>query len=488
MPNNQFVPFGTGANANTMDPASYAASPTVQSGVGPGEASSELANTTWRQSSTVAAMIGLFITTNAGVDALDNGNVSQLEASFEAGLRNISTTASQQVQNAIRAAGLTYNSGDLTQLAIAEGRGIWVGALGGTGDLPTATLGIVVASLPQGTRLRGVATANNTISSPKLRVLNIGTSGAYIDFPIFKENGTLLSPGELISGRTYTFTADGNSNVQVSGGGLTTSLVVPSANPTLYVRTDGSDTGATSDGSANDATHAFATVQAAMNAAITKYAVAGRTIIIQLGNAGTYTIPPTIPTGTTFQINGDPSNPGNYTLAGTGTAASAGVLQVQQATLLLTGVQIRNNSSAINTVAALYGGNVSLFNCYVIHGGTNTGSDLVAFPGGSITVSGTIYFGNSAASAVNAFGGNISFQSNTVISIQTTNAYSVATVQASNSGGSVSFNSNVSFQSSNPSGSRFAAFINGSINTFGSGVNFIPGSSAGTTSTGGQYA
>ena len=90
----------------------------------------------------------------------------------------------------------------------------------GDGDIAVATLGVVFPSLLQGMKLGGVATATNTVTNPKLRVVNLGSTGGSADFPILKEDGTALAVGDIKSGRRYRYEADGAGNVLISGGGL----------------------------------------------------------------------------------------------------------------------------------------------------------------------------------------------------------------------------------------------------------------------------
>ncbi|MMZ54814.1 hypothetical protein D3C73_597080 [compost metagenome] len=78
MAKNEFLPFGTAANANVLPNADYQALPARASGFSSGVAKSEQLNTVWRQSSTMAAAVGQFIADKTGQDVLDNGNVPAL--------------------------------------------------------------------------------------------------------------------------------------------------------------------------------------------------------------------------------------------------------------------------------------------------------------------------------------------------------------------------------------------------------------------------
>lgn len=76
-----------GPSTNTLTPAAWAALTTLlANGFSPGLASSQQANTLFRQLSTVSAGIGQFIS-DQGFDALDNGNVNDFATAFFNALR-----------------------------------------------------------------------------------------------------------------------------------------------------------------------------------------------------------------------------------------------------------------------------------------------------------------------------------------------------------------------------------------------------------------
>lgn len=81
MATNDFKPFATGAGANVLSQADWAALPALLSGFSSGKASSAQVNKAIRQASTIGALVGQFIA-NAGVDALDNGDVNGLVTKF----------------------------------------------------------------------------------------------------------------------------------------------------------------------------------------------------------------------------------------------------------------------------------------------------------------------------------------------------------------------------------------------------------------------
>lgn len=146
MPQNDFLTFSAADSANALTPAQYAANGTRQQGVQAGTASSSLANTVWRQTSTIAAMIGLFINNAGGLDANDDGDVETLEASFEAAIKQIAVTpinSTQIVQAAGSPFNYRYSTSTLRTDASAQSAGLQVTVLSGlayTKKSPTSNL------------------------------------------------------------------------------------------------------------------------------------------------------------------------------------------------------------------------------------------------------------------------------------------------------------------------------------------------------------
>ncbi|MGK0688980.1 gp53-like domain-containing protein [Serratia marcescens] len=83
MAKNEFLPFGTAANANVLPNADYQGLPARSAGFGSGVAKSEELNTVWRQGSTMAAVLGQFIADKTGQDVLDDGDLPLLNSNFK---------------------------------------------------------------------------------------------------------------------------------------------------------------------------------------------------------------------------------------------------------------------------------------------------------------------------------------------------------------------------------------------------------------------
>lgn len=91
---NQFVPWATGAGANTISATDFAGLEARQQGFQSGNASSSQFNTAWRQATSMSAAMGQLIAENGGVDALDNGNVAALLTGLRLAVSGLASQAS----------------------------------------------------------------------------------------------------------------------------------------------------------------------------------------------------------------------------------------------------------------------------------------------------------------------------------------------------------------------------------------------------------
>ena len=89
MPTNQYLAFGTGVGANVLTPSTYAASVLLPIGHQPGVALSEVANTTWRQTSVAAAALAQMSVDLAAVDMLDDGSVTNFKNGVIAAIQQL---------------------------------------------------------------------------------------------------------------------------------------------------------------------------------------------------------------------------------------------------------------------------------------------------------------------------------------------------------------------------------------------------------------
>ena len=255
------------------------------------------------------------------------------------------------------------------------------------------------------------------------------------------------------------------------------------ANRTYYVRTNGSDANA---GLANTAGGAFLTIQKAVD---TAYGLDfnGFTVTVQVAD-GTYagTVKAARPfTGAGaagFQILGNPAAPGNCTL----TAANDAPLDFRNGacgavggfTLVSTGAGgagvYAGGPGTLVTVAApvVFGG---------IAGGTGTALNATTFA--TIYVNANVTFTAGCGIGVAALSGLVQV-SNVTVTLAGTPAFSYYFASANNCG-VVVFRS-VTFAGA-ATGVRYSAVTNAVIDTAAAGAAYLPGGTAGTTATGGQY-
>lgn len=358
------------------------------------------------------------------------------------------------------------------KIALDAQSGKWLYAVaGGAANALTATLTPAPAALVAGMAIRlKIASANTDAATVNVNGLGV--------VALTRRDGSDLQPGDLAAGAIIGAVYDGAVFRIVSLGFAEVQRSVP--DPTIYVRTDGSDA---NDGSENSPAKAKKTISAAIAQAQTQYNLAGRTLTIQLGVAGTYDTSIIIGLAGSCVIVGDVNNRAGFILTGTHG------MQVSGAYITLRGVTLRYGAGAIQH--NLHVGNAStvLLDKVTFTGeqGQSTWSHCFAPAGGNIIVTTEISIISDAYAALYASGGGaISLSTGAQVSFGSgiNPSFVKATVYAT-AGGYVSL-SGGSFQYS-ALGPRYRVELNGVINTSGGGANFIPGNAAGSAATGGQY-
>lgn len=81
-----YVPFAIGGGANVYSPATYQALAVIATGVEPGLADPQLANTTWRLASMTSAALATYISNILGINILDDGNLANLVTNLTAAI------------------------------------------------------------------------------------------------------------------------------------------------------------------------------------------------------------------------------------------------------------------------------------------------------------------------------------------------------------------------------------------------------------------
>lgn len=246
------------------------------------------------------------------------------------------------------------------------------------------------------------------------------------------------------------------------------------ADRTYYVRTDGNDS---NTGLSNTAGGAFATIQMAINTAADLDAKSYN-ITIQVAD-GTYvqspSLKPLLGTGT-ITIIGNTVTPTNCIIDG-------GIINYAPKTVVnVRGFKfIKSSSSTLNAITA---GDFSLTKFDSVNFGSGFDYHIFADSNSKVQNSGNYAISGGASCHAITNGGFILLTSATV-TITGTPAFSLDFVLAQVNGSIMSYSM---VWSGSATGARYNANTNGAIQTFGGGVNYFPGSVAGSNSTGGQYA
>lgn len=347
----------------------------------------------------------------------------------------------------------------------------------GTADTLVATLTPAAAEYKNGMVFWVKKGPNANVTTAP--TLNLNTLGART---ITRRDGGALVKGDLAANAWFAFTYDQASGTVRVLTPVTSDfrVLVPYGDPTLYVRTDGNDN---NDGSANDAAHAFATIQAAITYSSQVWSLGGKKLNIQLGNAGTYTGFVSVQNPVTnVIITGDVNNPGNYVIAAPGTGANSQIVYCGGAALSLNGVTVTTARADLNFILASYGGSISLNKVIVTAGATTPYYALSGVSNGSITVGTGVTINGNFGSAMYGAGGTVTTQAGSVVTINGS-TFSIATLFANGSGGNVSI---LGTWAGTATGPLAYAIMNGTVSQ--SPGNTTPGNSAPITSSGGQVA
>lgn len=254
------------------------------------------------------------------------------------------------------------------------------------------------------------------------------------------------------------------------------------ANRTYYVRTDGSDA---NTGLANTSGGAFATIKKAYEVICATLDLAGFTVTIKLGNSGTFTTPWNLNKiwsgGGAVVLQGDTTTPGNTILRATGAdAIFSSVVLPGLVTLDSLEVGTTTSGSALNVTApgTIQFQNVRWASCAAVHLTASGGGAFINGIGNYSIVGGAAFY-----HAFAVHGGFIQ-TNNKMITLSGAPAFATFAV-ASDRGGIEMVGGTFS---GSATGSRYNASTNGVISSGGGGASYFPGSSAGSTATGGQYA
>ncbi|MBS0231878.1 MAG: DUF2793 domain-containing protein [Proteobacteria bacterium] len=248
------------------------------------------------------------------------------------------------------------------------------------------------------------------------------------------------------------------------------------ANRTYYVRTDGSDSNA---GLANTSGGAFLTIQKALDT-VAALDLSIYNVTIQVAD-GTYTDQvsrkgPWVGSGV-VTLQGNTATPGNCIISATSGHA---ISVLNGASLTIDGFELRTTTSG-NCIDCEYGGNVTVG--AHMRFGTSAGRHMDARTGATIQASSYSVVGSAYTHLSGQEGGYMRVLNGT-ITVSGSPTFSQF-AEASSCGVITVYTVTIS---GSANGKRYDAKLGSVINTFGGGANFFPGSTAGTTATGAQYA
>jgi hypothetical protein len=187
--------------------------------------------------------------------------------------------------------------------------------------------------------------------------------------------------------------------------------------------------------------------------------------------------------------NTDPTTQGQYIIAGTGIAQAVGIVNFSFGTqAILRGLKIQNDATGgQHSLAATTGS--SVYCEYVTFGGAglSSGGHIYAGDEAVIKTGPGIVIASSAGAALWALGAGITTKSGPNITVQGT--LNITTFAKTENGGRILTPGAAGYTvTGSVTGTRYSAVTNGIINTSGAGANYFPGTVAGSTATGGQYA
>lgn len=378
-----------------------------------------------------------------------------------------------------------------TQLNFITGAGqIWhIGsASAGTSSALTTTLAPTVKSTDTNFFFAVPITTTNTLSGGATTINWGYTAKTVVD----NSTGANIIAGELLGAVDYVaiFYYDGTFVRLMNNP--TASQPVLQANKTYYVN---ASTGSDSNNGLTSGT-AFATLQKAVDV-INSFNLNGYGVTVNVAN-GTYA------QTTLRQINGT----GSIYFQGNSASPSSVVISSTLGSCLkadgcngytIDGFKVTTSAPDLSTgdpgagffvtsASSLFLKNINFGACQGFHTFNGTGSTIVFT--GSLTISGGL--------TPNAIGIGASFYSNggfitwpggtgTEPTLTISTSVSIPYFILATSSGQTSLLFGSITGASNVTGSKYLAALNGVIYTAGAGVNYYPGSTAGSTQTGGQY-
>ncbi|UEM11978.1 hypothetical protein J4G43_047315 [Bradyrhizobium barranii subsp. barranii] len=299
--------------------------------------------------------------------------------------------------------------------------------------------------------------------------------------PVKRRDGTDLKANDVTAGSIQLYVYDG-TNFQLSGAGMSGGAGLLTQNLDIYVNyAIGNDA---NDGTANDASHALKNIQRAISLAYI-YPPSQYTITIHLADSASYTgFSTPYWSGPNIKVTGNVANPQNVVVTGQNTHACI-VSGVN--TLTCEGITVATTNNAAGPGGGFIATNGATLFTNNTRSGYCTGAVFEAYQA-NVNIGVHTFTGNCGEMYWSFLNGLISWNDGTTQTIANPITVGSACAYATQ-GGAISVPPS-RFTINNPgnvTGAKYYAGMNGTIGTSGGGVNFFPGTVAGTTQTGGQY-
>jgi hypothetical protein len=258
-----------------------------------------------------------------------------------------------------------------------------------------------------------------------------------------------------------------------------------SANRTYYVRTDGSDS---NNGLSNASGGAFLTLQKAIDT-VSTLDIAGFNVTVQVGD-GTYSEVLTLKNVVGFAAPGNlviQGNTGDDDAVIVTTAGSVFTATGLSVTWRLRYMKIVGTNTNSGAITATNGSTIEIDN--LVFGFDTTGADahLLASNGGCISAVGNYAIDGGADRHFNAVDGGLINTAFRTVTFRGDCTFASGFAESSAGGIARVRGMTFTLGGFTVTGVRYSASSNGVINTTGGGASYLPGNSAGSTATGGQY-
>ncbi|WP_027523340.1 hypothetical protein [Bradyrhizobium sp. Ec3.3] len=355
------------------------------------------------------------------------------------------------------------------QHLIQRGQPLYGEDTSSTVNVITAALSPAPAEYKKGMTV-AIKIANTNSGATKINLNGLGLVN------VIRPDGSTPLDGDLPAGAVPALRYDGAA-FQIIGADARPTL---KRNTTIYVRTDGNDG---NDGSANDSAHALATPQAAVNLAF-KYGPSPFTMTIVIG-AGTFTGGMITPfyLGPNIVVQGAGSG---STIFDGGASNYACAVQGPN-TMTVSGIKCQSSSGPAGAAlfSASYGATLTTNNTA---SGSCGGAVFQASRSGNVVVGNHTFSGNCYAAFWSNYAGIMQWTQGVTLTISAPITVSIAFAMAGAAGTMGVPSPAPTFSGAgNVTGPKYTCGGAAGIDSGGNGVNYFPGSSAGSTNNSGYY-